>query len=283
MKNAAQIAFETLHAFYGDLNWWPAKTPYEIIVGAILTQNTAWHNVEKALANFGEDFFARSKKTAERFVLDCDLHESNKIIHAEQRECETQKKTAERFVLDCELHESNNNIPAEQRDCETQKKTAERFVLDCDIDELKKIIRPAGFFNQKAVYLKAVTNWFAKYNFDVAAVRREPPEKLRRELLAVKGVGKETADSILLYAFGFATFVVDAYTIRLCERLPLDSEKNYDAAKIFFEKNLPRDEKIFNNFHALIVINSKNFCRKSKPLCEKCPLEKICAHAKKNR
>jgi endonuclease-3 related protein len=208
VNNAVLNIYETLHAHYDNLDWWPAKTPYEVMVGAILTQNTAWSNVEKAIANF------------------TDL--------------------------------------------------SPQFIQDCDIAKLTEIIRPAGFFNQKAGYLKAVTAWFAKYSFDVPTVQRESLEKLRPELLAVKGIGKETADSILLYAFGFPTFVVDAYTVRLCERHPLEVGKGYDAVKAHFEDNLPCDADLYNNYHAMIVINAKEHCRKSKPLCGKCPLAGSC-------
>jgi endonuclease-3 related protein len=207
MKDLMQI-YHTLLAHYGDLNWWPADTPYKVIVGAILTQNTSWNNVEKAIANFGEDLKPET-------------------------------------------------------------------VLDMNISELADIIRPSGFFNQKARYLKAVTEWYAKYHFDVSTVQKEPMEELRAELLSVKGVGRETADSILLYAFGFPTFVVDAYTVRLCTRLPVDVGKGYEAVKAYFEKAVPIDVKIYNNYHALIVINGKYHCRK-KPLCNGCPLEDIC-------
>jgi endonuclease-3 related protein len=177
-------------------------------VGAVLTQNTAWSNVEKAIANFGDTL-------------------------------------------------------------------TPEFVANVDITKLAEIIRPAGFFNQKAVYLKAVTQWFAKYNFDIPTVQREPLEKIRNELLSVKGIGKETADSILLYAFEFPTFVVDAYTMRLCERYPLSAGKNYDAVKAYFEANLPQSVEVYNNYHALIVINAKEYCRK-KPKCEDCPLLDTC-------
>ena len=200
--------YQTLHCYYGNLNWWPAETPYEVMVGAVLTQNTAWGNVEKAIANFAD--------------------------------------------------------------------LSPQFVQECELAELAEVIRPAGFFNQKAAYLKTVTEWFAKYNFDVTAVQGKPLGKLRPELLAVKGVGKETADSILLYAFGFPTFVVDAYTARLCERYPIDTGKGYDSIKAYFENNLPRDAVLFNNYHAVIVINSKEHCRKSKPMCWKCPLSENC-------
>jgi endonuclease-3 related protein len=200
--------YETLLAHHGQLHWWPAKTPYEVIVGAVLTQNTAWSNVEKAIANFGDTL---SPET----------------------------------------------------------------VMNAGHTELTKIIRPAGFFNQKAVYLKAVTDWFAGYGFDIPAVRREPLATVRAEILAVKGVGCETADSILLYAFGFPTFVVDAYTVRLCERYPVEAGSGYAAVKAFFEGNLPRSADVYNNFHALIVINAKEHCRK-KPVCGSCPLSDQC-------
>ncbi|MCL2425981.1 MAG: endonuclease III domain-containing protein [Oscillospiraceae bacterium] len=214
MNNTLQSIYEILYARYGDLQWWPAKTVYEVMVGAVLTQNTAWTNVEKALANFTAN------------------------------------------PDDC------NNLTPE-------------FVLSADIAELVDIIRPAGFFNQKAVYLKTMTEWFAKYNFDVPTVQKHSLEKMRRELLAVKGVGKETADSILLYAFEFPTFVVDAYTVRLFERYSIDIGKNYDTVKAYCEDNLPRDVFLYNNFHALIVINGKHHCRK-KTICRNCPLEDRC-------
>jgi len=222
MGNTLLEIYEKLNEHYGDLQWWPActrkkaggettekATPYEMIVGAVLTQNTAWSNVEKAIANFGD-------------------------------------------------------------------KLTPQFVLEADTKELAVVIRSAGFFNQKAAYLKAVTAWFEKYNFDVPTIQREPLEKLRPELLAVKGIGKETADSILLYGFGFPTFVIDAYTMRLCGRYSIDAGKGYDAFKAHFEAKLPQDVKLYNNYHAMIVYLCKDFCHKSKPLCYKCPLAEFC-------
>ena len=200
--------YDALLAHWGDLNWWPADTPYEVMVGAVLTQNTAWGNVEKAIANFG------------------------------------------------------GNLTPE-------------MILEVSHAQLAEIIRPAGFFNQKALYLKAVTQWYAGYGFDLPAVQQEPLQKLRAELLSVKGVGQETADAILLYAFGFPTFVVDAYTTRLCERFPIRAGKDYQAIKAHFERAVPRDVKIYNNYHALIVMNGKNHCRK-KALCDGCPLGGLC-------
>jgi endonuclease-3 related protein len=200
--------YETLLAHYGDLHWWPAKMPYEVMVGAVLTQNTAWSNVEKAIANFGGGLSPEA-------------------------------------------------------------------VLNAGLAELAELIRPAGFFSRKALYLKAVTEWFKSYGFDVETIQHEPLAKLRAELLSTKGVGQETADSILLYAFGFTTFVVDAYTMRLCGRYPLEAGKAYEEIKAYFEGNIERSSNVYNNFHALIVINGKEHCRK-KPKCDGCPLAGIC-------
>jgi endonuclease-3 related protein len=200
--------YDTLYARYGDPHWWPGDTPYEIMAGAVLTQNCAWNNVEKAIAGFG------------------------------------------------------NRLSPE-------------FVINAEADELIEIIRPAGFFNQKAACLKAVTAWFGRYGFDVATVQREPLDKLRAELLATKGVGQETADSILLYAFDLPTFEVDAYTVRLCGRLPIPAGKRHEDIKVYFEVNLSNSAEVYNNLHALIVINTKDHCRK-KLKCNDCPLEDGC-------
>ncbi len=198
--------YDLLYARYGDLNWWPASSHYEVMVGAILTQNTAWSNVEKAIANF-------------------------------------------------------------------EDKLSPEYVEGLSLEKLSETIRPAGFFNQKSVYLKTLTEWYKGYNYSVEAVKSSKLDKLRKELLSLKGIGPETADSILLYAFEFPTFVVDAYTKRLLSRIPIDLPLEYDAIKSFFESNLPKDVKLYNNFHALIVINAKEYC-KSKPRCDGCPLDK---------
>ena len=206
--NRIMLIYETLLERYGELNWWPAETPYEVMVGAVLTQNTAWRNVEKAIANFGD-------------------------------------------------------------------KLQPGFVAGASMEELAEIIRPSGFFRQKAVYLKAVTEWFQKYGSDVASVKQAPLARLRTELLATKGVGPETADSILLYAFGFPTFVVDAYTVRLCDRYPVKTGQGYQKVKTRFEQNLPHSAAVYNNFHAMIVANAKEHCQKN-PACDKCPLHNQC-------
>ena len=201
--------YNRLFERYGDLHWWPAKTPYEVMVGAILTQNTAWSNVEKALLNF-----------------------------------------------------SYTPTPL--------------FIESITIEELVKIIKPAGFFNQKSVYLKSLTAWFKTYEYSVKNVRARPVNELRPELLSVKGVGRETADSILLYAFGLPCFVVDTYTIRLITRISgISDPPDYDTAQQVFISCL--DESLYNNTHAMIVINAKDHCS-AKPKCVDCPLTDICSY-----
>ncbi len=209
------MLYDKLYAQYGNLHWWPAQTPYEVMVGAVLTQNTAWTNVEKALANFGTQ-------------------------------------------LSAELVE---NMP---------------------VQELCERIRPAGFFNQKALYLKALTAWFKTYDYSAACAAKTDLSILRRELLCVKGVGAETADSVLLYALNLPSFVVDAYTKRLLKRIGVcpnaGQAQLYDAIQQYFEQAIPKDVALYNNYHALIVENAKEHCR-AKPLCTACPLADICAHA----
>jgi len=201
--------YDAFAAHYGDLQWWPARTPYEVMVGAVLTQNTNWSNVEHAIRNLSDDL-------------------------------------------------------------------SPEFIQDVDMDALKTMIKPAGFFNQKAVYLKAITAWYAQYDYSVQKVQQHPLAKIRKEILSVKGAGKETADSVLLYAFGFPTFVVDAYTQRLCARVPLDAGKNYDAVKTYFETHLDVSAKVYNHYHAYIVMNAKEYCKKTNPNCAQCPIAVLC-------
>jgi endonuclease-3 related protein len=200
--------YARLHARYGDLRWWPAENPYEVMVGAVLTQNTAWSNVEKAIARF-------------------------------------------------------------------EGRLSPRFVETISEAELAEIIRPAGFFNQKTAYLKTLTAWFKQYGYDVSSVRAAPLADLRRELLALRGVGPETADSILLYAFAFPVFVIDAYTLRLLSRMTAPATPfRCDDARTLFAAGL--DASLYNNAHALIVIHAKEHCR-AKPLCAGCPVADLCA------
>ena len=168
---------------YGPQNWWPADSQYEVIVGALLTQNTNWKNVEKAIQNLKREKVLTPKK-----------------------------------------------------------------ILNLNLNKLKTLIRPAGFFNQKAPRLKLLTKKYLELKNEKLSL-----EKLRKEFLSVKGVGKETADSILLYAFNKPIFVIDAYTKRFCKFYSLFEGKDYDEYRELFENNLPKSHKIYNEFHALIV------------------------------
>lgn len=203
--------YRLLYEQFGPQHWWPGQTRFEIITGAILTQNTNWANVEKAITNL---------KSAE---------------------CLTPEKL-------CGL----------------------------DPEQLANLIRPAGYFNIKAKRLKNFIDWlFENYNGDLTELESVDTNRLRAELLTIKGVGRETADSILLYAFDRPVFVVDAYTARVVFRHELLSpEADYEQLREFFESSLPADTKLFNEYHALLVRVGKEFCR-PKARCPGCPLEKL--------
>jgi endonuclease-3 related protein len=203
--------FDALLTHYGPQKWWPGDTPLEVMVGAILAQNTAWKNVEKAIRNL---------KTYE--LLDAR-----------------------------KLHE-------------------------LDQDTLALAIKPAGTYNLKAARLKTFIAWFLmRFDADVERMKQVSPARLREELLEVKGIGPETADAILLYALEIPTFVVDTYAHRVLTRHDLALEEaTYEDLKETFEKNLPREAKLYNDFHALIVSVGKEFCR-PKARCEHCPLKRF--------
>jgi endonuclease-3 related protein len=200
--------YAALHARFGHRNWWPADSPFEVCVGAILTQNTAWKNVAKAINNLKQ-----------ASVLD------PLIIYS---------------------------MPAE---------------------ELAQLIRPAGYYNVKAVRLgNFIAQIVEKHGGDLSSLFSVPLEPLREELLSINGIGKETADSIILYAAGKPIFVVDAYTKRVLERHKMIDEKaDYDSIQRLFHTHLPRDAALFNDFHAQIVAVGHNYCKR-RPLCEICPL-----------
>jgi len=195
----------------GPRHWWPGETPFEVIIGAILTQNTNWSNVEKAIKNL-----------------------------------------------------------------KTAGKLSPEGIYELGVTELAKLIRPSGFFNVKAKRVKAFINWlFSRYEGNLSEMFAQDLQALRGELLSVKGIGPETADSILLYAGNMPTFVVDAYTHRIFSRHELiPEESTYDEMKSFFEENLPEDVQLFNEYHALLVNIGKTFC-KTKKVCEPCPLKDI--------
>ena len=204
--------YDKLYKFYGSQGWWPGNTRFEIIVGAILTQNTAWTNVEKAIKN---------------------LKNAKVLSH-----------------------------PAKI------KRMAAR--------ELAALIRPSGCYNIKSVRLKNFVNFLsAGYGADLFRVSRQETRALRQEMLAVNGIGPETCDSILLYAFNRPVFVVDAYTKRIFSRHGFFIEKAgyYEVQKIFMD-SLPRDRRLYNEYHALVVRLGKEMCR-TKPDCKRCPLRGI--------
>jgi len=203
--------YQLLFQRFGPQHWWPGQTQFEIITGAILTQNTNWGNVEKAIVNL---------RAAELL---------------------TPKK----------LH-------------------------DIKVSSLAELIRPAGYYNIKAKRLKNFANWlFENYNGQLKELEKADTERLRTELLAVKGIGRETADSILLYALNRCVFVVDAYTARVVFRHELIGPgAGYEEIRELFESNLPGETKLFNEYHALLVRVGKEFCR-PKARCSGCPLEKV--------
>ncbi len=201
--------FEVLSAALGPMRWWPAKTPFEVIVGAILTQNTAWVNVERAIGNL-------------------------------RRERLLTPRALERAPM----------------------------------TKLARLVRPSGYFRQKAKKLKAFVRFLRReYAGSLAKMFRRPTGELRERLLAVHGIGPETADSILLYAGNHPVFVVDAYTKRILARHALAGEKmGYEEIRELFESHLRRDTTLYNEFHALLVNVGKNWCRTKAPRCSECPL-----------
>ena len=202
--------YQTLFSTLGPQRWWPARTPFEVIVGAILTQNTAWTNVERAIANLRR----------------------------------------ERLLT-----------PAAMERVERR--------------HLERLIRSSGYFRQKARKLKEFVRFLRRdFGGSLARMFRTPTPELRERLLAVHGIGRETADSILLYAGGHGVFVVDAYTHRILTRHELAHENaKYEEIRALFEASLPRDLRTYNEFHGLIVNVGKNWCRTREPRCHECPLQ----------
>jgi endonuclease-3 related protein len=203
--------YQRLFDSYGPQYWWPGETPFEIIVGAILTQNTNWSNVEKAILNLKKN--------------------------------------------DCLCPQKLHSLSVEQ---------------------LAQLIRPAGYFNIKAQRLKNFIDWlFSKHNGSLNSLQLLSPSALRTQLLSIKGIGPETADSICLYAFEKPVFVVDAYTARIFGRHGwLEPGCGYEQIQDLFQGSLEKDPVLFNEFHALIVRVGKEHC-KPRPLCKGCPLESL--------
>jgi len=198
MINIYNKLLETL----GEQKWWPAKTPFEVVVGAILTQRTKWENVAKA-------------------------------IH--------------------ELEKGDLLCPD--------------ALSSVDRNKLESLIKGTGFYKQKAERLQTVAQYFAKN--DLSSLAEKSTEVLRNELLSLKGIGKETADSILLYALDKPKFVIDAYTVRICKCLGISG--GYDHLQEKFEGALPKDVTLFKEFHALLVEYGKRYCNRKR--CNECVLD----------
>jgi len=210
--------YRKLYKAYGPRDWWPAETSFEVMVGAILTQNTSWRNVEKAI-----------------------------------------QKLKGKGVLNPEgIHDL--------------KKT-----------QLASLIKSSGYYRIKADRLKAFVNFlFEEFDGDLKRMGRERLGELREKLLGVKGIGPETADSILLYGLKKSIFVVDAYTKRILSRHKMILENTaYEEVQKLFMEHLPLDEKLFNEYHALLVHLGKTVCKKI-PRCDICPIKSI-AHKIKGK
>lgn len=208
MTATLEEVYERLLAAFGPQHWWPGESPFEVLVGTVLVQNTAWQNVAKAIDR----------------LKDADLLDPHALYA----------------------------VPTE---------------------ELEELIRPAGYFRVKTGRLRNLLKLLVeRYDGSLDAMFATDLDTLRAELLEIRGVGPETADSILLYAGGFATFVVDTYTRRVLARHGwIDFDADYYAIKDHFESGLERDAALFNEYHALLVRLGKLHCRKT-PKCDGCPL-----------
>mgnify|MGYP001217436107 CR=1 FL=1 len=202
------MIFDRLYLAYGPQGWWPADTPFEMMVGAILVQRTNWNNAEKAMQRL-------------------------------------------KPWLDPERLET------------------------LTVEQLAEIIRPSGFYNVKARRIFSLLQWFKTYDYKLENVKVREGRALREELLQIKGIGRETADCILVYALKKPFFIVDAYTRRIFYRFGLDMPASYDEFQRKIKKHIPEDVKLYNEYHALLVEHGKRHCRKI-PICVHCPLEDLC-------
>ena len=212
MTSPLYEVYQRLFQAFGPQDWWPGETPFEVMVGAVLTQNTNWQNVERAIAN----------------LRDADLLSPQALYAVAQ-------------------------------------------------EELEELIRPAGYFRVKARRLRSLVSFVVeRYGGSLDAMFRTDLATLRTELLAINGIGPETADSILLYAGDLPTFVVDAYTHRVLGRHGwVGFDAGYHEIQERLQDSVPQDVQIYNEYHALIVRLGKHFCRKRQPKCAECPLAEL--------
>ena len=204
--------YQKLLKHFGEQYWWPAETRFEVIIGAILTQQTTWQSVEIAIQN----------------LKDRDLLNPQALVNA-------------------------------------------------PLDQVETLIRVTGFFRQKTRRIINISKYIVN-NYDGSLDRlfEGSLDEVRKELLSLEGIGSETADSILLYANNRLAFPIDAYTIRICERLGIKDCKD-NRLKDLFERNLPKDLDVYKEFHALMDVLGKTYC-KSKPICSECPLKDSCSY-----
>lgn len=212
MQDDLSRIYDRLLDAFGPQGWWEADSPFEVEVGAILTQNTAWSNVERAFAS----------------------------------------------------------LP---------KPITPRNLLEMPEEAIQEAVRPCGYFRQKTKYLKSLAAFCERNGTSEQDFLQYSTADLRKLWLSRKGVGKETADSILLYALHRPIFVVDAYTRRVLSRLRADEcylTMDYDAVAKVFTDVLPETEAYFNEYHALLVALCKAHCTKKKPNCIECPIRDLC-------
>ena len=209
MRKKLKDLYIGLLAAYGHQGWWPAETSYEVMVGAILTQNTNWKNVERAIANLKRENLLSPAALA--------------------------------------------RVPTEQ---------------------LAEVIRPAGYYRIKAARLKNfITMLVRDFGGDLGALFALRTSSLREAVLAVSGIGPETADSIVLYAAHKSVFVIDAYTARILYRHGvIDIDATYEDMQALMQDSLAEDVAMFQEYHALLVEVGKRQCKKAAPVCAGCPL-----------
>jgi len=215
-ENRLKHIYELLDAHHGPQHWWPAETPFEVMVGAVLVQNTTWKNAGIAVAS---------------------------------------------------LKKAGLMSPA--------------AIQQTPADKLASYIVSSGYFNIKAKRLRSLCQWLGESG-GIRRLKQQPLRSLRKDLLAVHGIGPETADDILLYALGKPVFVIDAYTRRLFSRLGLlQADESYEMLRMKFEVALKMDVGTFNQYHALIVVHAKDVCKK-KPVCAECCLAALCDGVRRN-
>jgi endonuclease-3 related protein len=209
------IIFKKLLSHFGRQYWWPAKTHFEVIIGAFLTQQTNWKNAQQAIENL-----------------------------------------------------------------EVKGLLEPHYLATAQHNYVEVLIRQSGFYKQKAKRIISFSQYLvARHEGSLTKLFSRPKEQIRKELLSLKGIGPETADAILLYSANKLSFPIDTYTIRLCERLGF-KRLHYNELKEFFESNLPGDLETYKEFHALIDMLGKTFC-KIKPICSVCPLRNECNFPKR--